>query len=104
MGGKFIVKAGQHIFDVGENSSLEIPILPVLKTDHTHILNFDVRHKLEGVPIGYEPKYSLIDSKGGVRFGTVPKDGIIKVHGGNEKEEYSVIIHDIEHDVMDDEE
>lgn len=30
MGGKFIVKAGQHIFDVGENVSVKLPSLPLI--------------------------------------------------------------------------
>lgn len=85
MGGKFEVKAGQHQFLSGQQIINDIPFLPT-PHDGAYILEFNVRHKISNELLESAPTFSLIDSKGNVRTGDVPKDGIVRITS-NDKEE-----------------
>ncbi|WP_141316530.1 type VI secretion system Vgr family protein [Acinetobacter pittii] len=91
-GGKFEVKAGQHKFSGSQTVTTDLPNLPS-SLNGKYILEFDVRHKLDNVALESLPTYSLIDSKGNVRTGSVPKDGIVRVASSNKEEKYTLMIH-----------
>lgn len=103
MGGKFVVRAGQHKFESGEKVINEIPFLPTA-SDGRYILEFDVRHKIDNELLEDAPTFSLIDSKGNVRTGIVPKDGIVRITSNDKEEKYTIIVHkyDAEIDVEED--
>ncbi|HCL0977442.1 TPA: hypothetical protein N1273_004938 [Salmonella enterica] len=92
MGGKFVVKAGQHQFKSGEKVVNEFPFLPT-PSDGIYTLEFDVRHKIDNDLLGDSPTFSLIDSKGNIRTGTVPSDGIVRINSNDKEEEYTIIVH-----------
>ncbi|WP_180178933.1 type VI secretion system Vgr family protein [Acinetobacter sp. YH12041] len=91
-GGQFEMKAGQHQFLSGEKVMHDIPYLPA-SHNSSYILEFDVRHKINNKLLESSPIFSLIDSKGNVRTGEVPKDGIIRITSKNKEEKYTVMVH-----------
>lgn len=100
---KFEAKAGQHLFKGGEKIIEEILFLPTA-SDGKYILEFDVRHKIDNKLLEDAPTFSLIDSKGNVRTGIVPKDGIVRITSNDKEEKYTIIVHkyDAEIDVEED--
>ena len=95
-----VFKAGQHIFENGEKVLMDMPFLPVLQTDGSYILEFDVRHKVDDELLGNDAVFSLIDSKGNVQTGKVPKDGVVRIRSGSKQESYTIIIHKYDSEVM----
>ncbi|MDS7925355.1 type VI secretion system Vgr family protein [Acinetobacter sp. V115_6] len=91
-GGKFEVKAGQHKFSGSQTVTTDLPNLPS-SPNGKYILEFDVRHKLDNVALESLPTYSLIDSNGNVRTGSVPKDGIVRVASSDKEEKYTLMVH-----------
>lgn len=92
MGGKFVVRAGQHKFESGEKVINDIPFLPT-PSDGKYTLEFDVRHRVDNELLESQPVFSLIDSKGNVTTGIVPKDGIVRVTSEDKEEKYTIIVH-----------
>lgn len=82
MGGKFIVKARQHIFDVGESISVDLPLLP----ENTSTA---VRYHFaddDGVPYANKA-YTAYYANGREVKGVTDKDGYTKeLHSTNEQE------------------
>ena len=103
MGGKFEVKAGQHQFLSGQQIINDIPFLPT-PHDGAYILEFDVRHKISNELLESEPTFSLIDSKGNVRTGDVPKDGIVRITSNDKEEKYTIMVHKYDADVAEQDE
>ncbi|MFM2393145.1 MAG: hypothetical protein RLZZ546_1127 [Bacteroidota bacterium] len=95
MGGKFVVRAGQHIFESGEKIVSELPFLPT-PSDGKYILEFDVRHKMDNKLLKEPTAFSLIDSKGNVRTGIVPKDGIVRITSNDKEEKYTIMVHKVD--------
>lgn len=92
MGGKFEVKAGQHRFLKGQQVVADIPFIPSYHKDG-YVLEFDVRHKIDEDLLESSPTFSLIDSKGNVRTGEVPRDGIIRITSQDKEEKYTLMVH-----------
>ena len=69
----------------------DIPFLPT-PSNGGYILEFDIRHKVDNELLGGATNFSLIDSKGNVRTGDIPNDGIVRITS-NDKEEYTIIVH-----------
>lgn len=90
-GGKFESKAGQHVFSGGRKVISDIPFLPT-PSNGGYVLEFDIRHKVDNELLGGATTFSLIDSKGNVRTGDIPNDGIVRITS-NDKEEYTIIVH-----------
>uniref|UniRef100_UPI001CD3B85E DUF2345 domain-containing protein n=1 Tax=Acinetobacter pittii TaxID=48296 RepID=UPI001CD3B85E len=90
--GKFEVKAGQHLFMGGQTVTADLPNLPS-SPNGKYILEFDVRHKLDNLALESLPTYSLIDSKGNIRTGSVPKDGIVRVASSDKEEKFTLMVH-----------
>lgn len=91
-GGKFEVKAGQHVFSSGQKVISDIPFLPS-PSNGGYILEFDVRHKVDNGLLGSAATFTLIDSKGNVRSGDVPNDGIVRITSNDQEEKYTIIVH-----------
>ena len=102
-GGKFEVKAGQHLFMGGAQVTNNIPFLPAV-SDGNYLLEFDVRHKISNELLESAPTFSLIDSKGNVRTGDVPKDGIVRITSNDKEEKYTIMVHKYDADVAEQEE
>lgn len=94
-----VFRAGEHRFENGEKILIDMPFLPVLQTDGCYILEFDVRHKVDDELLG-GAVFSLIDSKGNVQTGKVPKDGIVRVRSARKEENYTIIIHKYDAEVV----
>ncbi|WP_228267625.1 type VI secretion system Vgr family protein [Acinetobacter sp. TUM15131] len=101
--GKFEVKAGQHLFMGGARATHNIPFLPA-GSDGNYLLEFDVRHKLSNELLESLPTFTLIDSKGNVRKGEVPKDGIVRITTNNKEETYNILVHQYDAEVSEQEE
>lgn len=56
-------------------------------------MEFDVRHKIDEDLLESSPTFSLIDSKGNVRTGEVPRDGIIRITSQDKEEKYTLMVH-----------
>ncbi|WP_275904454.1 DUF2345 domain-containing protein, partial [Acinetobacter beijerinckii] len=102
-GGKFEVKAGQHLFMGGARATHNIPFLPTV-SDGNYLLEFDVRHKLSNELLESLPTFTLIDSKGNVRKGEVPKDGMVRITTNNKEETYNILVHQYDAEVSEQEE
>ncbi|WP_252728582.1 DUF2345 domain-containing protein, partial [Acinetobacter sp. Ac_3412] len=102
-GGKFEVKAGQHLFMGGAKVTNNIPFLSA-GSDGNYLLEFDVRHKLSNELLESLPTFTLIDSKGNVRKGEVPKDGIVRITTNNKEETYNILVHQYDAEVSEQEE
>ncbi|MFV5362828.1 type VI secretion system Vgr family protein [Acinetobacter oleivorans] len=102
-GGKFEVKAGQHLFSGGQTVTTDLPNLPS-SPNGKYILEFDVRHKLDNAALESLPTYSLIDSKGNIRTGSVPKDGIVRVASSDKEEKFTLLVHKYDVEAMEEKE
>ncbi len=102
-GAKFEAKAGQHVFGGGRKVINDIPFLPT-PSNGGYILEFDVRHKISNELLESAPTFSLIDSKGNVRTGDVPKDGIVRITSNDKEEKYTIMVHKYDADVSEQEE
>ena len=91
-GAKFEAKAGQHVFSGGKKVINDIPFLPT-PSNGGYILEFDVRHKIDNELLESAATFSLIDSKGNVRTGDVPKDGIVRITSNDKEEKYTIMVH-----------
>ncbi|MCG5227846.1 type VI secretion system Vgr family protein [Acinetobacter pittii] len=101
--GKFEVKAGQHKFSGGQKVTTDLPNLPS-SPNRKYILEFDVRHKLDNVALESLPTYSLIDSQGNIRTGSVPKDGIVRVASSDKEEKFTLMVHKYDVEAMEEKE
>ncbi|MBJ8502821.1 MULTISPECIES: type VI secretion system Vgr family protein [Acinetobacter] len=101
--GKFEVKAGQHKFSGSQKVTTDLPNLPS-SPNGKYILEFDVRHKLDNVALESLPTYSLIDSQGNIRTGSVPKDGIVRVASSDKEEKFTLMVHKYDVEAMEEKE
>jgi len=102
-GGKFEVKAGQHLLSGGQTVTTDLPNLPS-SPNGKYILEFDVRDKLDNAALESLPTYSLIDSKGNIRTGSVPKDGIVRVASSDKEEKFTLMVHKYDVEAMEEKE
>lgn len=90
--GKYCYQAGQHKFEGGQKVINDIPFLPT-PSDGKYILEFDVRHRVDKELLENQPAFSLIDSKGNVKTGVVPKNGVVRITSNDKEEKYTIIVH-----------
>ncbi|MND63872.1 Phage-related baseplate assembly protein [compost metagenome] len=74
-GGKFEVKAGQHLFMGGGSVNSSLPQLP--EADNPFVLQYLVKNK-ENQVVSEKP-YILLDDEGNIHRGTTDKDGFMKL-------------------------
>ena len=74
-GGKFEVKAGQHVFKGGGSANAVLPQLP--EADNPYILQYLVKNKENQVMSG--KPYLLLDDEGNIHKGTTDKNGFMKL-------------------------
>lgn len=93
-GGKFEVKAGQHLFKNSEKISQKFPILPII--DNSYILEYQVKNK-EKTPLINTP-YILIDEDGCLQKGITDSEGFMKIKrtGSSQKIITRVLINEVE--------
>ena len=74
-GGKFEVKAGQHLFMGGGSANSSLPQLP--EADNPFVLQYLVKNKENQVMSG--KPYIFLDDEGNIHRGTTDKDGFMKL-------------------------
>ncbi|WP_347019116.1 type VI secretion system Vgr family protein [Acinetobacter calcoaceticus] len=74
-GGKFEVKAGQHLFMGGGSVNSSLPKLP--EVDNPFVLQYLVKNKENQVMSG--KPYIFLDDEGNIHRGTTDKDGFMKL-------------------------
>ncbi|WP_224970353.1 type VI secretion system Vgr family protein [Acinetobacter oleivorans] len=74
-GGKFEVKAGQHLFMGGGSVNSSLPQLP--EADNPFVLQYLVKNKENQVMSG--KPYIFLDDEGNIHRGTTDKDGFMKL-------------------------
>ncbi|RZF49381.1 type VI secretion system tip protein VgrG, partial [Acinetobacter halotolerans] len=75
MGGKFEVKAGQHLFKSGAKVSTKLPTLPV--ANQPYVLQYLVKNK-DNIPLPNKP-YLIIDQAGNMQEGVTNSEGLMKL-------------------------
>ncbi|MBJ8498875.1 type VI secretion system Vgr family protein [Acinetobacter oleivorans] len=74
-GGKFEVKAGQHLFMGGGSVNSSLPQLP--EADNPFVLQYLVKNKENQIMSG--KPYIFLDEEGNIHRGTTDKDGFMKL-------------------------
>ncbi len=93
-GGKFEVKAGQHLFKGGDTVSSNIPLMPKVGE---YSLKFEVKDKDTNEVLSHT-KYVLINELGHTYYGTTDEYGYTQSFYSNKSENYSlhVLLNEIE--------
>ncbi|MEQ1109206.1 type VI secretion system Vgr family protein [Acinetobacter seifertii] len=93
-GGKFEVKAGQHLFMGGGSANANVPALP--EADNPFVLQYLVKNKENQVMSG--KPYIFLDEEGNIHRGTTDKDGFmqLKTTSASQKVTTRIMMNEIE--------
>ena len=92
MGGKFVVRAGQHKFESGEKAVYELPVLPNSELDlDKKSMRFDLS-QLDTVSSFSDSKYRVYKSNGSFNEGVLDSRGRTERVFTEESEELEIFI------------